>query len=162
MHMRDERATDAAPLPEMAVGDEREEHRLPLGSLAGLLGAALVAVVLLLRQEGDDPPALTETRSLATGAVPRGFGAVVPSATPQLPTARVFYFVTDVEQAQELAAAFTGGATVGEILLAGTTAEEARAWEIIGNRQASLAELSAHPARVIDLRPPGAPQGDAP
>lgn len=154
------------PGRERATGDEDSRDGLPLGSLAGLLGAALAVLLVALSQgwrgpfaaegAGDAARATATASPTATAtAGPSLVNAGPVSPPPRPPTARVFYLVSDWDQAQELAAAFSGGATGGEILLAGTAEQEARAWQVIGNHQSSIDELTAQPPRVIDLREPG-------
>lgn len=151
----------------MDNGDS-DHHGLPLGSLLGLLSAAFVAGALLLNLGGDATPDRALRAAHSMTPVPATPLLTVPSIPPATrsgsppPRPTVYYFVSDAEQAQVVAAGFTGGATVGPILLAGTPEEEQRAWRIVGDLNVAHEYLTAHPPRVIDLREPARPATTAP
>lgn len=141
-HQQGEYSYPTAPTDDGTGGRD-----LPVGSVLGLLGAALVAIAVLLTQKNDPAPPFVSVAPTATPV------AQVSVGHPPAP-ARLYYLVSDWAQAQELAEAFTRGAVGGEILLAGTEEQEARAWQIIVDRQGANPDPNTGPPRVIDLREP--------
>lgn len=132
---------------DIPIEDEPGDRGLPVGSLLGLLCAALVVVVVLMQLRSGRP-------APAVGVDPPRSVTTIAGASYTPVPARLYYLVSDRAQAQELAEAFTRGAVGGDILLAGTKEQEARAWRIISDQLAAHPSPNTGPPRVVDLREP--------